>query len=228
GLSDSEPFYKLLSFLGPNWLSGSHQNDMLELLRRKVDNNPDLSKKIRIQGVALASKIVEAHKAGSDTYRTARGFRWLRNVADDLVRNQAALVSSAHLGEINDQPHWIGLIFGFSSATAKLLYGDSFGELIPASLLAASRWWISEHTGTQFVLDKLPIGPQTDSFSCSMLVDNSLQHFIDPGVPLHTSTETYVNPRLETFNKVGKWALERVSFCLLSWPDVHCCHSLKL
>ncbi|KAJ6476627.1 hypothetical protein DFH09DRAFT_952195, partial [Mycena vulgaris] len=36
GLSDSEPAYNLWRFLGPHWLSGSQQNDMLELLRHKV------------------------------------------------------------------------------------------------------------------------------------------------------------------------------------------------
>ncbi|KAJ6632260.1 hypothetical protein B0H10DRAFT_1770791, partial [Mycena sp. CBHHK59/15] len=33
GLSDSEPIHNLWRFLGPHWLTGSQQNDMLELLR---------------------------------------------------------------------------------------------------------------------------------------------------------------------------------------------------
>ncbi|KAJ7817258.1 hypothetical protein B0H14DRAFT_2293953, partial [Mycena olivaceomarginata] len=36
GLSDSEPYHTLSRFLGPHWLTGSHQNDMLELLRHKI------------------------------------------------------------------------------------------------------------------------------------------------------------------------------------------------
>ncbi|KAJ7473130.1 hypothetical protein B0H11DRAFT_2037380 [Mycena galericulata] len=55
GLSDSEPVYNLWRFLGPHWLTGSQQNDMLELLRRKVDNDLTLSQKFRVQGTALNS-----------------------------------------------------------------------------------------------------------------------------------------------------------------------------
>ncbi|KAJ7903954.1 hypothetical protein B0H13DRAFT_1881973 [Mycena leptocephala] len=130
GLSDSEPVCKLWRFLGPHWLAGSQQNDMLELLRHKVDTDPVLVEKIRIQGVDLVPKILEAHKSGSDTYKTSQGFRWIRDVAEDLIRNQTALVTSAHLGQINNEPHWIALVFDFSQPTAKLLYGDSFGELM--------------------------------------------------------------------------------------------------
>jgi hypothetical protein len=69
GLSDSEPSFNLWRFLGPHWLSGSQQNDMLELLRHKVDADPVLAQKIRIQGVALVPKILETHRAGPDAYR---------------------------------------------------------------------------------------------------------------------------------------------------------------
>ncbi|KAJ7468437.1 hypothetical protein B0H11DRAFT_2045881, partial [Mycena galericulata] len=48
GLSDSEPVYNLWRFLGPHWLTGSQQNDMLELLRRKVDNDLTLSQKFHL------------------------------------------------------------------------------------------------------------------------------------------------------------------------------------
>jgi hypothetical protein len=41
GLSDSEPFHTLWRFVGANWLSGSQMNDMLELLRYKVNAAPD-------------------------------------------------------------------------------------------------------------------------------------------------------------------------------------------
>ncbi|KAJ7785089.1 hypothetical protein DFH07DRAFT_704569, partial [Mycena maculata] len=176
GLSDGEPLYHLSRFLGPNWLTGSQQNDMLELLRHKVDDDGILSQKIRILGVALAPKLLEAHAASGQTYRNAQSFRWLRDAADDLVRNKAALITTAHLGEIKNEPHWIGLVFDLSQPTGKILYGDSFGDPIPASLLAACLWWMGEHTQAHLELDKLPIASQRDGFSCGMLVDNAHQH----------------------------------------------------
>jgi hypothetical protein len=36
-LSDGEEYYSLWRFLGPQWLNGSHLNDMLELLRLKIN-----------------------------------------------------------------------------------------------------------------------------------------------------------------------------------------------
>ncbi|KAF7371544.1 hypothetical protein MVEN_00009400 [Mycena venus] len=210
GLSDSEPAHNLWRFLGPHWLAGSQQNDMLELLRHKVDSNPELAKKFRIQGVALAAKILEAHNAGSETYRSSQSFRWIRDIADDLVRNEAALISTAHLGKINDKPHWIGLVFDFSQPTATIRYGDSFGEPMPAQLLAACRWWIAQHSEAHLMLEDLPIGAQSDGFSCGMLVDNSLQHFVDSQVLLSVPGLSFVNARLEAFKKIAKWTLERL------------------
>ncbi|KAJ7472585.1 hypothetical protein FB451DRAFT_1213490 [Mycena latifolia] len=199
GLSDSEPCFKLWRFLGTHWLSGSQQNDMLELLRHKVDSDPLLAQNIRVQGVD----------------RNAQSFRWLRDLADDLVRNQAALVTTAHLGEITNEPHWIGLVVDLSLPTTKILYGDSFGHPIPPTLLDACRWWISQHTEAHLALDKLPVGPQDDGFSCGMLVDNSLQHFVNPEIPLSKPGGKFVSARLTAFNKIGQWVLERVSFACL-------------
>ncbi|KAJ7113748.1 hypothetical protein C8R43DRAFT_839919, partial [Mycena crocata] len=176
GLSDTEPFHNLWRFLGPNWLSGSNQNDMLELLRQYVASDPILARKFRIQGTSLGPKILEAYEAGAEAYKKAQSFRWIRDLASDIIRNQAALITTTHLGEIDDQPHWVSLVFDMSQPEHQVLYGDSFGQPIPPALLTACRWWISQHTDTSLVLDKLPMGPQTDGFSCGMLADNGQQH----------------------------------------------------
>ncbi|KAJ7789737.1 hypothetical protein B0H14DRAFT_3502624 [Mycena olivaceomarginata] len=169
--------HNLWRFLGPHWLAGSQQNDMLELLRHKVDSDPELAKKF----------------PGCETYKSSQSFRWIRDVADDLVRNEAALISTAHLGQINNEPHWIGFVFDFSHPTAVIHYGDSFGEPMPASLLAACRWWIAQHSEAQLVLKDLPISTQSDGFSCGMLVDNSLQHFVDSQILLSVPSASFVD-----------------------------------
>lgn len=211
GLSDAEPLHNLHRFLGPNWLTGSQQNDMLELLRHKVDSDPELVQKFRIQGTALVPKILEAYDAGTRTYESAQSFRWLRAVADDLVRNQAALVSTAHLEEITHEPHWTGLTLDLSQHIGKISYGDSFDEPIPRRLLEALRWWMGQHTEAHLEFEKLPIGTQTDGFSCGMFVDNAQQHFVDPEISLIEKGGNFAHARLRTFNKIGQWALERVS-----------------
>ncbi|KAJ6558714.1 hypothetical protein B0H10DRAFT_2120560 [Mycena sp. CBHHK59/15] len=59
GLSDSEPLYTLWRLAGPNWLAGSQMNDMLELLRSKINSDPDLVKNTRVWGTALLPKILQ-------------------------------------------------------------------------------------------------------------------------------------------------------------------------
>ncbi|KAJ7216034.1 hypothetical protein GGX14DRAFT_607212 [Mycena pura] len=63
GLSDTQAAFNLWRFSRPNWLASSQQNDMLELIRQKVDADPALAGKIRIEGVDLTTKIIQAFKA---------------------------------------------------------------------------------------------------------------------------------------------------------------------
>ncbi|KAJ7114985.1 hypothetical protein C8R44DRAFT_881033 [Mycena epipterygia] len=205
GLSDAEPLHNLHRFLGPNWLTGSQQNDMLELLRHKIDNAPALVQKFRIQGTALAPKILEAYDAGAQTYKASQDFRWLRAVADDLVRNQAVLISTAHLGEIAEEPHWTALTFDLSQHVGKISYGDSFDDPISRRFLEALRWWMGQHTEAHLEYEKLPIGTQTDGFSCGMLVDNGQEHLVDPKIPLIEKGGNFAHARVRTFNKIGQW-----------------------
>jgi hypothetical protein len=128
-------------------------------------------------------------------------FRWLRDVAEDLVRNKAALLTTGHSGAVTEEPHWIGLVFDLSYATQKILYGDSFGNPIAPSLLDASRWWLSQHTEAHLELDKLPIGPQADGFSCGMLVDNGHQHFVDSEIPLSVAGTAFAHARLAALTR---------------------------
>ncbi|KAJ7833775.1 hypothetical protein B0H14DRAFT_3710259 [Mycena olivaceomarginata] len=209
GLSDSEPLYNLHRFLGTDWLAGSQLNDMLELLHQKIDDDPGLCQKFRVHGTALVSKILDAYKAGAETYKDSRGYRWLRDVGDDLVQSGAALLTAGHLGRITREPHWIGVVFDLSNPTGKILYGDSLGEDIPAELLSATRWWISQHTEVPVEAGSLPVGIQKDGYSCGMFVNNALQHWVDPEIPLGEPGSQLVEARLSIFNKIAKWAIER-------------------
>ncbi|KAF8172184.1 hypothetical protein K438DRAFT_1981629 [Mycena galopus ATCC 62051] len=188
GLSDAELLHTMWRFLGPHWLSGSQLNDMLELIYRKVCGDPTLSQKTHVQGLGLVPRILEAHGAGTETYKSNHRFNWLRHVCDDLVRSRAALMTAGHLGEMKNEhdPHWIALVLDLSHPTGKILYGDALegSAPIPTSLHAACRWGISQHTDAQLLLENFPMGIQQDGFSCGMLVGNGLEHFVDPEIAL--------------------------------------------
>jgi hypothetical protein len=127
GVSDSEPFHTLSRLLGPTWLAGSQMNDMLDLLGNKINMDPDLVKKTRVWGTALVPKILEAFRATNDeTYWTARDLRWLRDVGDDLVQKKAALITSAHLGPVTNEPHWVAVVFDCRDETVvRRLFHDA-------------------------------------------------------------------------------------------------------
>jgi hypothetical protein len=134
--------------------------------------------------------------------------RWIRDLADDLVQNRAALLTSAHLGDITDEPHWVAIIFDCREKPV-VRYGDSFGSPIPEELAAACDWWLGQHTSLEIARADLPIGRQEDGFSCGMLVDNAHQHFVDPQTPLDAPTHV-ANGRLEMFNRIAARGLEQV------------------
>ncbi|KAJ7920127.1 hypothetical protein B0H13DRAFT_2319777 [Mycena leptocephala] len=74
GTSGSEPFHTLWRFVGPHWLTGSQMYDMLELLWNRIDSSPDLTRTTRIQGTALAEKIIEScREAPTDSAIAAVG-----------------------------------------------------------------------------------------------------------------------------------------------------------
>ncbi|KAJ7690921.1 hypothetical protein B0H14DRAFT_3906344 [Mycena olivaceomarginata] len=176
------------NFHGPWVQAQTWQNDMLELLRHKINSNPELAPCLRVQGVELVPKIIKAFKtAGTDAYQTDRSFHWIRNLAEDLVQNTTALITTGHLGGITEEPHWISLVIDLSKPGAAVTrYGDGFGRHIPAELLDACR-----------------------GFSCGMLAENSQQHFVDPSIPLSVLAD-WAQARCETFNKIAQRGLERL------------------
>ncbi|KAJ7926117.1 hypothetical protein B0H13DRAFT_2565823 [Mycena leptocephala] len=225
GLSDSEPLYTLWRFAGSNWLAGSNMNDMLELPHYKINSDPVLVKNSRVQGTALIPKFLEAyHTTGDSTSLSEhisslltdtsheniwerKDLRWIRDAADDMVQKKAALMTSAHLGRVTDEPHWVSIIFDCREKPV-VRYGDSFGSPIPEELAAACDWWLGQHTFTDITHAKLPMAKQEDGFSCGMLVDNSHHHFIDPTVSLSSPIHV-ANAGLEVFNKIAARGLEQ-------------------
>ncbi|KAJ7362494.1 hypothetical protein DFH08DRAFT_841000, partial [Mycena albidolilacea] len=190
GLSDSEPFHSLWRFLGTHWLSGSQMNDMLEL----------------VAGIELLPKILAAHRAAdAGTYWMEQGLRWIRDLGDDLVQKNAALITSAHLGPVTDERRWVSIVVDCRDEVV-VRYGDSFATPIPEEMGAALGWWLDQHTPKDVRFTDLPIARQTDSFSCGMLVGNANVHFTDPRVPLDAPTDV-ANARLETFNRMAEKGL---------------------
>ncbi|KAF7331324.1 hypothetical protein MKEN_00009900 [Mycena kentingensis (nom. inval.)] len=209
GLSDTEPFHKLWRFLGQHWLSDSQIDDVLELLRQKIENEVE-GGRFRVKGTVFMEKLAEAYELGSDAYNSEGQFRWLRELGDELAEDSGTLVTIVHLTKIENNPHWTSLAVEFGEDAVRVLYGDSFTKEIPPKLREICEWWVLLHTGRGVNFETLAIGQQDDGFSCGMLALNSLQHYVDANVPLTKRGDPWVVGRLETFNALTKWTLEQL------------------
>src|SRR5260221_7666106 len=93
GLSDNEPIHSLWRYLGPNWLSGSNQNDLLELLRHQLAGQPDVARKYRVENTDTAEKLLSVYRSRQQIhYAEERSLEWLRTLAKDLIQNAATLI----------------------------------------------------------------------------------------------------------------------------------------
>ncbi|KAJ7659435.1 hypothetical protein B0H14DRAFT_3702003 [Mycena olivaceomarginata] len=210
GLSDSEPFHTRWRFVGAHWLSGSQMNDMLELLRNKVNTIPESIQNTHIWGTALIPKILAAYRAAdAGTYWTAPDLCWIRDLGKDVVQKSSGL---DHLG--TPRPYHRRAVLGGCCIRHDTAGGCGplrrfFWWRDPEELAAACRWWLNQHTAEKLELADLPIARQEDGHPCGILVDDTQQHFVDPSVPLLGSAK-FLDARLEVFNKLCVRALEQL------------------
>ncbi|KIL57390.1 hypothetical protein M378DRAFT_200806 [Amanita muscaria Koide BX008] len=167
GLRNDEP-YELWRYLSDEWLRSTDENDMLEILRRRIMKDPQKqAQHFRVEDVHLTAKLVEfSSLADVDTeYRTAQRFRWIRELGRDVLEDGQTLLTIGYLGA--EKRHWVA--FSIDGKMKQLGYGDSLGKQIPENILAAFTWWISKHSSTTFQVTSLPVVKQLDGFSCGIL-----------------------------------------------------------
>ena len=228
GVVDNERIDSLWRFLGPNWLSCSNQNDLLDILRDTILDDPVRATKYRVEGTHTTATIIKAYQNRSDDmYCKDRSLQWLHFLADDLIENQATLITIINLSNITNSPHWVPVVVTIEPKLC-IHFGDSLGGSIPPELHAAYTWWLGIHEDNflpdPFVKRKnarndndllevksLPITIQHDSHSCGVLAQDALKHFVYPSQPLlDANVMDIVHERLKMFNKVAGRVKQRV------------------
>jgi hypothetical protein len=208
GVLDTEPIDTMWCYLGPHFTTRSQQNDLLEILHNCIVTDPGLVQRLHVEGVALTAALKGAVATrGMDTYHTGQQFAWIRAIGDDLMKQEQALLTMAHLGD--DNKHWVGIVI--DARDKVIYYGDSLESPIPPDLLETYQWWILQHSTSSFDLQDLPITHQEDGSSCGILADNGLSHFAFPELfPLFKSFEVHA-ARMSTFTHIANHILEQVS-----------------
>jgi len=219
GLSDSEPIHSLWRYLGPNWLSGSNQNDLLGLLRYQLAGQSNMTKIYRVEGTDTPQKILSVYRNRHKIcYTEERSVEWLRTLANDLIKNEATLITMQNLTNITGSHHWVPLALSVDKHS--LLFGDSLGNEIPKELRMAYTWWMAQHDVSRnfesdilMAVSSMSIGQQIDGHACGILAINALHHLIEPNRTLLNSGSIgdVVKERLALFNMVASNIIRRVS-----------------
>ncbi|KAH7908916.1 hypothetical protein BJ138DRAFT_990150, partial [Hygrophoropsis aurantiaca] len=199
GFDNPEPIHRLATYATRGWLGTTHEDQMLDLLRRDLHRG-STSHKTVIENLAFSKFLQEGYaRRNSGEYEASRYFRVARGLGQALASQTRDILG--YLMNLNDN-HWVVVVLNFRDST--ILYGDSLGDPIPANLASILDWWTNTHTGLTFVHKTLPITHQQDSFSCGLLSFNALAHYILPDqYPLINPVEVD-NERLKIMLQVVK------------------------
>ncbi|KAJ6607322.1 hypothetical protein B0H10DRAFT_2039733 [Mycena sp. CBHHK59/15] len=189
GLSSTDPIHTLWRFLGSTWLSTTDEDDMLEMLRARIEADPNLVGSVRVESASLSDKLAGVFKErDSVDYEQSPSTRWL--------------------GKHTKQKHWVTL--EFDGVSLVLRYADSLSDPIPPSLREMLQWWASKHIPDELRFDFLPTAIQTDGHSCGMFASNSAEHAVYPMQTTLMKQEDATLARLSMFNRIANRILDRV------------------
>lgn len=135
-----------------DWLTGEHEDQMLDLLRRELMDNGMLSS-IDIESIHIATKLRYPYTC-PDVYSNSEKLFGQGERFAAGTRNQLGIIVKI------DGNHWVAVILYFRKGI--IWFGDSLGNAIPPDLLAILKWWKHTHTGECFDVVDLPMTRPTD------------------------------------------------------------------
>ncbi|KIK80131.1 hypothetical protein PAXRUDRAFT_159494 [Paxillus rubicundulus Ve08.2h10] len=171
GFTTHEEIHHLAAYMTQEWLSDTHQMQMLELLCSAVHHHA-ISPTVKLEGPYFHTYIKSAFEAGEIYYKDLPSFSRARGLGEFLQAGQHTSIS--FITNINGN-HWVATVVDFMNS--HILYSDSLGGEPDKGFINVLQWWAQYHTGTDFAIQKLIIPTQCDSFSCGILAFNALAHF---------------------------------------------------
>ncbi len=186
GFSQAEPMTKVAHYLSNKWLSTTHIDQQLDILRLKLANHdqfPTVSKsaeQCEVVDTQFFPKIISIfrHSRSSYTKESALGgARHIFALGEDLSNPLSMKTMVCGVFNVLDS-HWVSLVI--DTEQHKILYGDSMepNRAVMEEAVNAVSWWISVHMLGEFAHVDLPITRQVDSFSCGVFAVNSIHHLL--------------------------------------------------
>jgi hypothetical protein len=173
GFDEMEPLYTLATYASHQWLTTTHENQILDLLRRDLLLQ---GSKVEIAGMAFFTTLRKAYDCcDTGQYSESRAFTWIRGIGTALVMGERdGLGTMVNTGG----NHWVAIALDFQRSV--IWYGDSFGHRPVEEVTQVLDWWTFHHTGDKFIYRTLKITAQKDGYSCGLLGTNALGHFYRP------------------------------------------------
>ncbi|KAF8059061.1 hypothetical protein FPV67DRAFT_1382418, partial [Lyophyllum atratum] len=170
GLTENEPTVTLASYLSAKWLSTTHVNQCLDMLRWDLSRSTS-DFDCEIVGPTFFARLRALFRTRETSpYGNNPGSRDIWAVGSDLaIGDRRSVGGIANV----DNRHWIAVIINISAS--RILYGDSLGGK-NVELLDAISWWIHSHTGTTLEHSSLPIASQADGYNCLIYANDALRH----------------------------------------------------
>lgn len=178
-------------YCSTQWLSDMHMDQMGTLLRIRLVSED--VKTVSILSVFDVNNLIRAHRYTKETYLTSQSMHHLRDVGDRLSTQAITSVVAyvcVGLNEVGEYSlpsmcgddtgnHWVSLVVDVCGGY--IWVGDSKGHRAPEELVVVLVWWLKNH-GISEAIDEIAMECtiQTDSFSCSVLCHNALEHHFFP------------------------------------------------
>lgn len=217
--------YYMPTYLSHARLAGSHIDQLLACLQRRLEESPRYSwaSPHTIVGPDVAQSIVSASQDTPENIAKLSVYSSLRMLECDLVLG--CCISVGGVAWINKNHY---TFFVLHPEEQLLGYGDSMGGEMPQSLRSGLLWWIRrliekgmKHKNgipAEQWLRPLPVTAQAkgDGFSCGMLAVNGLEHHYLPDRPLLDPARcSLAAARISAFNDICKIHFEAVSHLLV-------------
>ncbi|KAF5341815.1 hypothetical protein D9611_001843 [Ephemerocybe angulata] len=182
-------------FASKNWLKDDHINLALDLLRDNLDEKRALNNAV-LQPTWFIKIVVNAYE-DVKAYTDDKKLRWLRQLGHGMALKGgfSCLASIMNVAE----SHWTAVVVNPRAKTIE--YGDSFGCEMPKNMMDALQWWTGFHTGKEFDVVPLPVGKQTDSYSCGVFAYNAIAVRLLPELHELATDETVAIKRVQILQR---------------------------
>jgi len=172
----------IFTLLSNSELNSGQVNDLLELIRNQLVAGSDgISPPHLVAPTELAVLVTwsyEHHNKADYRKQLLQA-----TIEEDLIDGRKLSVASVSWISPSGNGHWVPYIV--NPASSYIAYGDSLGQPIPETMLAALQWWLLDvrekmnlSVDEPVVIRPILVTPQYDGFSCGILSTNSIGHLL--------------------------------------------------